>query len=147
MAEIIRTGTVDEASNYTAWLEARNKAMREGHGFIALYSGSWCEDCRRVLPDFERFATQYEGELSIYEFLVGPPEEFRRADEHGNKLNWFRAEGLRPRGPLIQGLPTVCLYHGMTKAEILYEMKRLSPPTYDELLAMSGYYSREKDNI
>lgn len=65
-----------------------NPAMTDGKIVIINFWGVWCDGCKKELPDFNRIADEYQGEVTVYAIHTTTDEEFASDFIKKNYSEW-----------------------------------------------------------
>ncbi len=68
--------------------EIVNPALTDGKIVIINFWGVWCDGCKKELPDFNRIADEYAGEVSVYAIHTTTDEEFAADFIKENYSDW-----------------------------------------------------------
>ena len=121
MKEITHIEHTHEAENYKKFTSLSKHLERTEKAYIILFHGgkgdkgerSWCPGCIIALEDFEKFASNYNGNIEFFAVSVGTQKEWQKKSKEGVRTSLFRQNF-----PYLQAVPTAILGKGLSLIHI-----------------------------
>jgi thiol-disulfide isomerase/thioredoxin len=115
MKEITHIEHARESENYKEFVSLSKKLEKTDKAYIILFHGgkgdkeekSWCPGCITASEDYEKFASDYSGDIKLFTVSVGTEQEWQKKSKEGIRPSLFRLNF-----PYLQAVPTVILVKG-----------------------------------